>query len=186
MITMTQIIAAVITGLSLFLALVAQYVLLSRKRKIEDITGIIIPRRAELYQKLLMKICGTGVQFNYEIGHASPAEKIIFLHEVCNRAIYELSPLCGENALNAVTKLSATCAEFRPKLLAASGEAIEREWQNFKYHFQTYFLDLVSFVRSDCMVPAIDRFVLDAVTRRRVKDMVGYPWKFGRKNETKK
>ena len=142
MITITQIIAAVITGLSMFLALAVQYVLLSRKRKVEDVAGIIIPHRAELYQGFLTKICCTGVQFNYEIGDSTPAEKIIFLHETCNRAIYELSPLAGVNTLSAIMKLSAICAEHRPKVLAASAEDIEDVWKDFKNHFQGNLFDL--------------------------------------------
>jgi hypothetical protein len=57
MLNMPQIIAACITSFFVFIALMAQQVLLSRRKKIEDIASVIIPRRAELikYHQLLIK-----------------------------------------------------------------------------------------------------------------------------------
>jgi hypothetical protein len=50
MIPMYQIITAVVTGGFMLTVFLIQHVFLSRKRKIEDVTGSIIPRRAELYR----------------------------------------------------------------------------------------------------------------------------------------
>lgn len=173
---MQYIIAAGITGFCMIIALLVQHVLLSRKKKIEDVTGVMIPRRAELYREFLKDICSTGVHFMNETGQGSPAEKVVFLHETCCRAIYELSPFASENILNVIMKLSGICADYREKIITASPEEVYKEWNFFKQEFQFYFLDMLPLIRSDCMANAIDRFVLDSETKRFFNDRMGYPW----------
>jgi hypothetical protein len=182
MITMPQITAALITGLFVLAALLIQRTLLSRKKKIEDIAGAIIQRRAELYRELLVSICSTGVQFEYEIGGMPVTEKIVFLHETCNRALYEFSPFAGINAINAVTKLSAVCAKHRLPVTEAPGEELNKKWLDFKHEFQFHFLTLVTLARNDCMGEAIDRFIEDAKIKRYVRMLGGYPRNTGGKN----
>ena len=183
MIIMPQIIAAVITGLFVFVALMVQHVLLSRWKKTEDVAGIIVPRRAELYRKLLAAVCGTGVQYEYETGGKTPKEKIVFLHETCNRAIYELSPFAGMSVINAVMKLSGICAKHRPLIAQSPEDEQSAKWQDFKYEFQFHFLDLCTLMRSDCMGEAIDKLIEDAKTRRYVKLLDGYPRNFGKQKK---
>jgi hypothetical protein len=182
MITMPQIIAAVITGLFVLTVLLIQNVLLSRKKKIEDVAGTIIPRRAELYRELLVSICGTGVQFDYDIGKMSPKEKIVFLHETCNRALYEISPFAGANALDAIMALSAICSKHRRLVTEAPEEELDEKWMDFKQEFQFHFLTLITLTRNDCMGEAIDRFIEDAKIKKYVKMLDVFPWNIGKKN----
>jgi hypothetical protein len=173
---MYQIISSVITGFFLLLVLVIQQIALSRKRKMEDVANFIIPRRAELYREFFMAICGTGIQYDFEIGAMPLRGKIVFLHETCNRALYELSSFAGENALKAIMKLSSVCAAHRPLVTEASDEDLPRRWQGFKHEFQFDFLTLPRLFKSECMGYALDRFITDAETRKYVSALPGWPW----------
>ena len=154
MIPMYQIITAVVTGGFMLAAFLLQHVFLSRKRKIEDVTGSLIPRRAELYREFLQKICGTGIQYDYDAGD-SKKQTIAFLHETCNRALYELAPFASEPFFECVMKLSVVCGKNRPGIEA---EDTPELWKKFKYEFQFWFMEILSLVREDCMGAAIDRF----------------------------
>jgi hypothetical protein len=173
---MYEIISSVITGFFLLAVLIIQQIVLSRKRKMEDVANFIIPRRAELYREFFMAICGTGIQYDFEIGAMPLRDKIVFLHETCNRALYELSPLGGENALKAIMKLSSVCAAHRPLITEASDEDLLKRWQDFKYEFQFDFLTLPRLFKSECMGYALDRFITDAETRKYVSALPGWPW----------
>jgi hypothetical protein len=177
---MYQIITAVIAGTFMLTALLIQQVLLSRKRKTEDLAGTIIPRRAELYRDFMQKICETGVQYDYDNTALTPKERIVLLHETCNRALYELCPFAGINAVNAIMKLSDICAKHRPLILTATEAESEQRWINFKWAFQFDFMTLRNLMCSDCMGPALDRFVDNANTRKYVA-ILGWPWKTGEK-----
>ncbi|MDR2186392.1 MAG: hypothetical protein LBO80_12115 [Treponema sp.] len=177
MVTVFEIIAACITGLFLVIMFFTHYILLSRKIKAADVAETIIPRRAELYREFLQNICGTGIQYDFETGPLTKQEKVVFLHDTCNRAMYELCPFAGINVINAIMKLSAVCAKHRPLVLEASGETIDRQWTAFKWAFQFDFLVMAPLLRSDCMGPALDRFITDANTRRFVASLSGWPWK---------
>lgn len=169
MVTMPQIIAACITGFFVFTALMVQHVLLSRRKKIEDVASAIIPRRAELYRELMQKICSTGIQYKYEDETITKAEKIAFLHETCNRAIYELSPFSSKNVGNAIIKLSEICNEHRQMITEANEEEMPEEWKKFKKSFQFHFLSITTLIRSDCLSEPINKIVEDKETREFIK-----------------
>jgi|GEM_PF-3926550 len=170
-----QILAAVVNGLFLVSILIIQQVMLSRKRKTEDVAGAIIPRRAKLYRKLLCSICWTGVQYDYEIGTVDLKKKIVFLHETCNRAMYELSPFGGANTLLTISKLSTICAKHRHGIVNATAEELEQKWQAFKYEFQFDFMTLVPVMRTDCMGAAIEKLIVDSKSFYQVQSLM-YPW----------
>jgi hypothetical protein len=167
---MPEIIAACITGFCMFLTLFIQNVMLSRRRKIEDVASVIIPRRAELYREFLKDICGTGIQYKYDIGEDSKAEKIVFLHELCNRAIYELCPFASKNVLEHITKLSEACAKHRPLIVEAVDNEVEEKWRSFTFDFKMPLFDILYLIRSDCMGDPIDSLVEDAKRRKHIED----------------
>ena len=165
MVNTPQITAACITGFFVFTALMAQHVLLSRRKKIEDAAGAIIPRRAELYRELLQKICSTDIQYKYESEAVSKVEKIAFLHETCNRASYELCPFAGINVIKAVIKLSEICAKHRSLITEADNSDISEKWDKFKSEFQSYFMPFAALTRLDCLSDPINQIVEDKNTR---------------------
>jgi hypothetical protein len=169
MLNMPKIIAACITGFFVFLALMVQHLLLSRRKKIEDVASAIIPRRAELYRELMQKICSTGIQYKFETDNISKAEKIAFLHETCNCAMYELCPFASINVTNAIMKLSEICAKHRPIITEAEDSEIVEKWADFKSDFQRYFLPFATLTRLDCLSDPINRIIEDNNTREYVK-----------------
>jgi hypothetical protein len=168
MVNMPQIIASCITGLFVFIALMVQHILLSRRKKIEDVASAIIPRRAELYRELIQKICRTGIQYKYENDNASKVAKIAFLHEICNRAIYELCPFASINVTNAIMKLSEICAKHRPIITESDDKEISEKWDKFKGEFQFHFLHFATLARLDCLSDPINKIVEDKRTREYV------------------
>ena len=160
---MTQIIAAFITGLFLVFVLFVQHGWLSRKRKTEDVAGAVIPRRAELYRDFLSAVCGTGVQYDFENGLLDVKQKIAYLHELCNRSIYELCPFAGENTLAVIMKLSSVCAKHRYGIVNAVNEELKQKWQTFKNEFQFDFTRIIPMMRSDCMGTALDKLIVGTI-----------------------
>ena len=173
MISMEQVIAACITGFFVFIALMVQHVLLSRRKKIEDVASAIIPRRAELYRELIQKICSTDIQYKHENDAVSKVEKIAFLHETCNRAMYELCPFASLNVINAIMKLSEICANHREIITEADDNEMPEKWNKFKREFQFYFLPFATLTRNDCLSDQINKIVEDKKTREYVK--ISYP-----------
>ena len=165
MITMPQIIAACITGFCVFIALMVQHILLSRRKKIEDVASAIIPRRAELYRELMQKICSTGIQYKYDNETISKTERVVFLHETCNRAIYELCPFASINVANAIAKLSGICDKHRPIITEARDNEIAEKWGAFKSEFQIYFFPFATLARLDCLSDPINQIVEDKKTK---------------------
>jgi len=175
MLNMPQIIAACITGFFVFIALMVQHILLSRRKKIEDVASAIIPRRAELYRELLQKICSTGIQYKHETEDISKAEKIAFLHEACNRATYELCPFASINVTNAIMKLSEICAKHRQAITEAGDKEVAKKWDKFKDEFRWHFLPFATLTRLDCLSDPINQIVEDKKTKEYVK--MFYPQK---------
>jgi len=178
MLNMPQIVAACITGFFVFIALMVQHVLSSRRKKIEDVASAIIPRRAELYRELIQKICNTGIQYKYE-NDTPKNEKIAFLHETCNRAIWELCPYASKNVLDAITKLSEICANHREIITEADDSA--EKWHNFKQEFKFYLAPFVTLVRLDCLSNPIDKIFEDKKTKGFIE--TSYPKKTLVKNK---
>jgi hypothetical protein len=167
---MPQIIAACITGFFVFLALMVQNILLSRRKRIEEVASALIPRRAELYRELIQKICSTDIQYNYE-AEICNVKKIVFLHETCNRAVYELCPFASINVINAIAKLSETCNKYRPLITEDNNE----EWNKFKSEFKWYFLPFTKLARVDCLSDSINKIIEDKSIKEYVKEF--YPKK---------
>jgi hypothetical protein len=170
MVNMPQIIAACITGFFVFVALMVQHILLSRKKRIEEVASALIPRRAELYRELMLKICSTDIQYKYEAENSN-VKKIVFLHETCNRAIFELCPFASLNVVNAIAKLSEICNKYRPLVTDENNE----EWEKFKSEFKQYLYPLAALMRSDCLIDPINKIIEDKITKEYVNTF--YPKK---------
>jgi hypothetical protein len=149
---------AVIGGLFGVLAFILSQItffLTSRKRKTEDMANLIIPRRAELYREFFCAVGKTGVQMLKDEGDMPEGEKISLLHDICNRAMYELCPYGSLAFLECIAALSKICYQHKPGVLA--GE--EGAWKAFKNSFMFKFLEMPALARSDCFGPDFDRFL---------------------------
>jgi hypothetical protein len=133
---MNEIMAAFVGGFFLIAVFfLGQFVqaFTSKKRKTEDTANLIIPRRAELYREFFCAIAKTGIQMLHDEGDMSKGEKIDLLHDICNRAIYELCPY------GSLLFLEKT--------------------QNLSDDFMFKFLEMPALARSDCFGVDFDRFL---------------------------
>jgi hypothetical protein len=117
--------------------------------------NLIIPRRAELYREFFCAITGTGIQMLHDEGDIPKGEKIVMLHDICNRSVYELCPYGSLLFLEKVQKLSEICFEHKPDVLAGK----EGAWKDFKDDFMFKFLEMPALARSGCFGPGFDRFL---------------------------
>jgi hypothetical protein len=155
---MNEIMAAFIGGLSLIAVFcLGQFVqaFTSKRRKTEDMANLIIPRRAELYREFFCAIAKTGIQMLHDEGDMPKGEKIVLLHDICNRSMYELCPYGSLLFLEKIQKLSEVCFDHKLKVL----EGGEGEWKDFKFAFMFTFLEMLPVARSDCFGPDFDRFL---------------------------
>jgi hypothetical protein len=140
-------------GVSAFALSQVTFFFTSRKRKMEDLANLIIPRRAELYREFFCAVGKAGIQMLKDEGDIPKDEKIALLHDICNRSMYELCPYGSLAFLECIRALSEICYRHKSGVLAEK----EGAWKAFKNDFMFKFLEMPALARSDCFGPDFDR-----------------------------
>jgi hypothetical protein len=158
MTVMEQIIAAVVGGIFVIGAFgLGQFAhfITAKKRKMEDLANLIIPRRAELCREFFRAVAETGIQMLADEGGMPKDQKIRELHDLCNRSMYALCPYGSLKFLECIQKLSEICYTHKPDVLAEK----EGAWKQFKMDFMSKFLEMPALARTDCFGPDIDKLM---------------------------